>query len=81
MAASPSSAILAAEAASRSIPIGRTTQWKRQGILTVTEGNTTDYDLIEATVLEDCHATACAKWPTTSASRSSSRSICSVPAS
>jgi phage terminase large subunit-like protein len=30
--------------------------WKRQGMLTVTSGNTTDYDLIEATVREDCHA-------------------------
>lgn len=29
-------------------------QWKRAGLLEVTEGNTTDYDVIEAAVLEDC---------------------------
>jgi phage terminase large subunit-like protein len=29
-------------------------EWKRLGILTVTEGDTTDDDLIEETVLEDC---------------------------
>jgi phage terminase large subunit-like protein len=28
--------------------------WMRDGLLTVTEGNTTDYDLIEQTVLADC---------------------------
>jgi phage terminase large subunit-like protein len=28
--------------------------WRKAGILTVTEGDTTDYDLIEATVLADC---------------------------
>lgn len=30
--------------------------WKRAGILTVTPGNTTDYDLIEKEVLADCQA-------------------------
>lgn len=30
--------------------------WMRAGLLTVTEGNTTDYDLIEAAVLADCQA-------------------------
>ncbi len=31
-------------------------QWKRAGLLTVTQGPTTDYDEIEKTVLEDCQA-------------------------
>jgi phage terminase large subunit-like protein len=30
-------------------------EWKRAGILTVTRGDTTDYDLIEDTVAADCH--------------------------
>lgn len=30
--------------------------WQRAGLLTITEGNTTDYDLIERTVLADCQA-------------------------
>jgi phage terminase large subunit-like protein len=29
--------------------------WERTGLLEVTEGNTTDYDVIEAAVLDDCH--------------------------
>jgi phage terminase large subunit-like protein len=29
-------------------------EWRRAGLLTVTEGNTTDDDLIEETVLQDC---------------------------
>lgn len=31
-------------------------EWRRAGALTVTEGDTTDYDLIEATVAADCDA-------------------------
>lgn len=30
-------------------------QWQRRGLLTVTEGLTTDYDTVEATVGADCH--------------------------
>jgi phage terminase large subunit-like protein len=30
--------------------------WQRRGLLTVTEGATTDYDTVEATVGADCHA-------------------------
>lgn len=30
-------------------------QWQRAGLLEVTEGNTTDYDVIETAVCEDCH--------------------------
>jgi phage terminase large subunit-like protein len=29
-------------------------QWRNAGILEITEGNTTDYDLVERAVLEDC---------------------------
>lgn len=29
-------------------------QWETQGILIVTDGNTTDYDKVERTILEDC---------------------------
>lgn len=31
-------------------------QWERAGILTVTEGDTTEYDAVEAAVLADCQA-------------------------
>jgi phage terminase large subunit-like protein len=31
-------------------------EWERSGLLTVTEGDTTDADVIEATVIEDCRA-------------------------
>jgi phage terminase large subunit-like protein len=30
-------------------------QWQRAGLLEVTDGNTTDYDTIEAAIEEDCH--------------------------
>jgi phage terminase large subunit-like protein len=30
-------------------------EWKKAGILTVTEGETTDYGVIESTILSDCH--------------------------
>ena len=31
-------------------------QWQRRGLLTITEGPTTDYDVVEATVGDDCRA-------------------------
>jgi phage terminase large subunit-like protein len=31
-------------------------QWERAGLLTVTEGDTTDMDLVEQTIIEDCQA-------------------------
>jgi phage terminase large subunit-like protein len=31
-------------------------QWEREGLLTVTEGQTTDYDMVEQAVLADCRA-------------------------
>jgi len=35
-------------------PHRRYQEWQRDGLLTITDGNTTDYDRIEAEVLEDC---------------------------
>lgn len=29
-------------------------EWERAGLLTITDGDTTDYDLVEQTILEDC---------------------------
>jgi len=31
-------------------------QWQRLGLLTITEGSTTDYDVVEDTIAADCHA-------------------------
>ena len=31
-------------------------EWQRAGLLTVTEGDTTDYDAVEQTIAADCHA-------------------------
>lgn len=31
-------------------------QWKRQGLLTVTEGDVTDYATVQAQIIDDCHA-------------------------
>jgi phage terminase large subunit-like protein len=42
------------EAALEKYPNRQYGQWQREELLTVTQGNTTDYDLIEQTVLEDC---------------------------
>jgi phage terminase large subunit-like protein len=42
------------QAAKEKYPHRPYAQWERAGILTITEGNTTDYDRIETTVLEDC---------------------------
>lgn len=42
------------ESARDKYPMRPYRQWEQRGLLTVTEGNTTDYDRIEADVLEDC---------------------------
>jgi phage terminase large subunit-like protein len=42
------------ESALEKYPSRRYDVWQRQGLLTVTEGPTTDYDTIEQAVMEDC---------------------------
>jgi len=43
------------QAALEKYPMRPYVEWQRAGILIVTQGPTTDYDLVENTVREDCH--------------------------